>query len=67
MGYEVLGCPAGEGDLEIDWILSELEKHGNNPSMILEQWTPWTGNIDSTIATEEAWALRSVEFLRRYH
>jgi sugar phosphate isomerase/epimerase len=67
MGYEVTGCPAGEGKLEIEWVLSELRRHGRNPTMILEQWTPWTGSIESTIAMEEAWASRSVSFLHRYH
>jgi sugar phosphate isomerase/epimerase len=67
MGYEVIGCPAGEGNLEIDWVLSELHRQGRNPSVILEQWTPWTGSIEATVAMEEAWAARSVKFLHRYH
>ena len=66
MGYEVIGCPAGEGKLEIDWILCDLHRQGRNPSVILEQWTPWAGSIESTIAMEEAWAARSVRFLQRY-
>jgi sugar phosphate isomerase/epimerase len=67
MGYEVIGCPAGEGRLEIDWVFNELHREGRDPSVILEQWTPWTGSIESTVAMEEAWAARSVKFLHRYH
>jgi sugar phosphate isomerase/epimerase len=67
MGYEVVGCPAGEGMLEIDWILGELHRQGRNPSVILEQWTPWVGSIESTTALEEEWAARGVRFLQRYH
>jgi hypothetical protein len=66
MGYEVIGCPAGEGKLEIEWLLNELRRQGRNPSVILEQWTPWVGSIESTIAMEEAWAARSIRFLQRY-
>jgi len=66
MGYEVVGCPAGEGKLEIEWILSELRRHGRNPSVILEQWTPWAGSIESTVAMEEEWASRSVSFLQKF-
>jgi sugar phosphate isomerase/epimerase len=65
MGYEVIGCPAGEGRLEIAWILSEMRKYGRNPSVILEQWTPWAGSIESTVAMEEEWASRSISFLKK--
>jgi sugar phosphate isomerase/epimerase len=64
MGFEIIGCPAGEGNLEIEWIISELRRHGRHPSVILEQWTPWAGCIGSTIAMEEAWADRSITYLR---
>jgi sugar phosphate isomerase/epimerase len=67
MGFEVIGCPAGEGKLEIDWVFNELHRHGRDPSVILEQWTPWAGSIESTIAREEEWAARGVRFLHRYH
>jgi sugar phosphate isomerase/epimerase len=64
MGFEVIGCPAGDGRLEIEWVFSELRRYGRNPSVILEQWTPWAGSLDSTIALEEAWAARSIGFLQ---
>jgi len=67
MGYEVVGCPAGEGKLEIEWVLSELGRQGRNPSVILEQWIPWVGSIESTVALEEEWAARGARFLQRYH
>lgn len=66
MGYEVIGSPAGEGKLEIEWILSELHRYGQNPTVILEQWTPWAGSIERTVAIEEEWASRSISFLQRY-
>jgi sugar phosphate isomerase/epimerase len=66
MGYEVIGCAAGEGKLEVEWVLSELHRHGRNPSVILEQWTPWAGSLESTITIEEEWAARSIRFLQRY-
>lgn len=67
MGYEVLGCPAGQGKLEIDWIVNELRKLGRSPTIILEQWTPWAGSIEQTVATEADWAEHGVRLLERYH
>lgn len=66
MGFEIIGCPAGEGNLEIDWVINELRRLGQHPSVILEQWTPWAGCIGSTIAMEEAWAERSITYLQGY-
>jgi sugar phosphate isomerase/epimerase len=66
MGFEVTGCPVGEGKLDIQWLLRELQKRGAEPTVILEQWTPWTGNIEETVTLEEEWAARSIHFLERY-
>lgn len=66
MGYEVSGSPAGEGRLDIDWLVGELRGLEREPAMILEQWTPWQGSIEQAVSTEEEWAIRSIAFLRRY-
>jgi 3-oxoisoapionate decarboxylase len=66
MGFEIAGCPAGEGKLDIDWIIGELRKWNRDPTLILEQWTPWRGTLEQTLAVEEEWAERSLRFLERY-
>jgi L-ribulose-5-phosphate 3-epimerase UlaE len=66
MGCEIRGGPAGEGELNIDWVPCELDKCGAKPTIILEQWTPWAGNIEETVATGQQWAAQSIQFLGRY-
>jgi 3-oxoisoapionate decarboxylase len=66
MGYEISGCPVGEGMLNVDWLFTELRAHGADPTVILEQWAPWEGSIAKTIATEKEWAARSIIFLGQY-
>ena len=66
MGYVVTGRPAGEGLLNIDWLLTELRRAGSQPNLILELWTPYQGSVEETIRVEEEWADRSVRFLKRY-
>jgi sugar phosphate isomerase/epimerase len=66
MGYLVTGRPAGEGLLDVDWLLAELQKAGSEPNLILELWTPYQGSVEETIRLEQDWADRSVRFLKRY-
>jgi sugar phosphate isomerase/epimerase len=66
MGYVVTGRPAGEGMLNIDWLLTEMRRAGSEPNLILELWTPYQGSVEETIRLEEEWADRSVRFLKRY-
>jgi sugar phosphate isomerase/epimerase len=66
MGYLVSGRPAGEGMLNVDWLLTELRCAGSKPNLILELWTPYQGSVEETVKLEQEWALRSVRFLKRY-
>ncbi len=66
MGFAVEGRPAGEGILNLDWLLGELRAAGAAPNLILELWTPYQGSVEASIRLEEEWAARSVRFLKRY-
>jgi 3-oxoisoapionate decarboxylase len=66
MGFLIAGCPAGEGRLDVDWIVKKVRKHGKNPNMIIELWTPFCETIERTTSIEEEWANRSVRFLMKY-
>jgi len=65
MGFCIVGCPAGEGRLDIEWLLNIIKREGKNPNAILELWTPFTENIEKTILKENEWANKSIDFLRR--
>ncbi len=60
LGYLVEGTPAGEGDLPVRALLRSVPPE---VSVVLEQWTPWSGSIEETSALEMDWARRSVASL----
>lgn len=62
LGFLVEGAPAGEGMLNIPWLLQHISPRCR--SAILEQWVPWENNIQSTIKKENEWAKRSVGYLK---
>jgi len=64
MGFTVTGCPAGQGMLDVPWLLGEVRKHGRCQSAILELWTPPAGSVAETVAREAAWADESLRFLK---
>ncbi len=66
MGFELTGTPAGEGQLDLDYILSQLISHGKDPNAILELWTPLTGDVETTIKKEREWADKSIKFLKEW-
>jgi sugar phosphate isomerase/epimerase len=64
MGFTIEGRPAGQGRLNVPWLLEELSVMGLDPNAILELWTPPEETLPATIAKEDAWAVESVEYLR---
>jgi sugar phosphate isomerase/epimerase len=66
LGYLVSGCAAGDGLLDIDWVVGELTQNRREVSLIVELWTPFAGSVQETIVLEREWAARSVAFLKKY-
>jgi len=64
MGFVISGCPAGQGRLDLPWVLRELAACGRDPNAILELWTPPEPALEATIAKEDAWARDSIAHLR---
>jgi sugar phosphate isomerase/epimerase len=58
------GRPAGQGRLDVPWLLKRLKEAGRDPNAILELWTPEQDSLEATIAKEDAWARESIEYLR---
>ena len=65
MGFVVQGQPAGQGRLDVPWLLAELGRHGRDVNAILEQWPPRLDSMAATVAQEAAWAAEGVAYLRR--
>ena len=66
MGFVIEGCPAGDGRLDIPWLLDCLRAAGRYPNAILELWTPLAGTLEETIVRETAWAEKSIAKLRQF-
>lgn len=64
MGFVIEGRPAGQGMLNVPWLLEEIAKAGANPNAVLELWTPEEPSLAETIAKEERWAEESIRYLR---
>ena len=66
MGFTVEGRPAGQGQLDVPWLLDLLRSAGVAPNAILELWVPRRATLEETIALEHSWALESIPYLRRF-
>jgi sugar phosphate isomerase/epimerase len=64
MGFAIEGRPAGQGRLNVSWLLATLQALDRDVNAILELWTPPEPSLAATIAKEEAWAVESVGYLR---
>jgi sugar phosphate isomerase/epimerase len=62
MGFQIEGLPAGEGMLNIPWILEHISSRCN--SAILELWTPPEEKLEDTIKKEDEWAQKSISYLK---
>jgi L-ribulose-5-phosphate 3-epimerase UlaE len=64
MGFLIEGTPAGEGRLDIPFLIRELKRFDRDPNAILELWVPPEETVDKTIEKEMEWVRRSVANLR---
>lgn len=66
MGFLVEGCAAGQGRLDISWLLGALKRSPHPFNAILESWVTPGDSLEETIARESAWAVEGVRYLRRF-
>jgi len=65
MGFVIEGTPAGQGRLDVPWLLGELRGRTRRDfNAILELWPPPEATIEATVRKEDEWVARSVEYLR---
>ncbi len=64
LGFEVEGTPAGQGMLNLPWLLGRLRDYGRDPNAILETWPPPENDLARTIQKENAWVQESIRYLR---
>ena len=64
MGFTVIGCPAGEGVIDIPWLLDMLSKNPNFFSATLELWPDFRDDLKQTINTEHLWVQHSIAYIK---
>ena len=64
MGFDVSGCAAGDGMLDIPRLLKEIGKHGKCETATLELWSKPDQTIEQTIQKEKKWADKSIDYLK---
>jgi sugar phosphate isomerase/epimerase len=71
MGFQIEGRPAGQGRLDVPWLLQRLDVLGRSAgrkplsTAIVELWTPPEETLAETIAKEARWAQASIAYLRQ--
>lgn len=66
MGFVVAGCAAGDGRINVPWLLNELCAAGRDVNAILELWTPFGPTLAETIKREAEMAEKSIRYLRQF-
>ena len=66
MGFQITGCPAGRGMVDVPALLQQLAPFHRCQSAVLELWTSPEPQLADTIRKEAAWAAKSLDFLRPF-
>lgn len=65
MGFQIDGRPAGQGMLNIPWLMEQVSRYGRCQTAILEQWVVTELTLAQTIIKEAAWAEQSIDYLQK--
>lgn len=66
MGFEVAGCAAGKGVLDIPWLIRTFEEDQRCHTATLEMWLYPQSDIKDTLAKEAAWVQESIDYLKQF-
>lgn len=64
MGFTVSGAPAGQGMLDIPWLLAKLDGFQRSYNAVIETWLPPEVTMQATIEKEAEWVRQSTAYLR---
>ncbi len=66
MGFNLIGTIAGEGMLNVPWLLKKLKDYGKEVNVILEVWMPPEERIKPTLLKEQEWVEKSIINLKKH-
>lgn len=64
-GFYISGCPLGEGLVDLKGMLDAVHASGRSPNVLVECWMDRLDDEMATLAQEEDWVKRGIEYLRR--
>ena len=64
VGFNLVGCPLGEGLLPYDALLDAVQPVERGISQIVEHWLPWQGDSATTTALEQRWTAHTLTYLQ---
>lgn len=64
VGFNLVGCPLGEGLLPYDALLDAVRPAERGISQIVEHWLPWQGDSATTVALEQRWTTQTLTHLQ---
>lgn len=64
MGFIIEGTPAGQGMLNVPWLLHRLNMFGRSFNAIIEHWPMLEASVEATTAKEQRWVQESTAYLR---
>ncbi|MEO5590987.1 MAG: TIM barrel protein [Chitinophagaceae bacterium] len=64
MGFIVEGIAAGDGMLDIPWIINQLLPYNKCKTAILECWSNPEATMEATLVKEKQFAGKSIEYLK---
>lgn len=64
MGFQVRGCPAGTGMLNIPWLVKEVTSRSQCCTATLEVWSDVEATIEATVQKEQQWVEQSIDYLK---
>lgn len=65
MGFQIDGRPAGQGMLNVPWLVEQVSPYGRCQTAVLEQWVVPENDRATTIAKEATWAEYSMHYLKQ--
>ena len=64
LGFRVEGAPLGQGRLDLNGVLRRIFAKEKDPLILVENWTPSTGDWEFDVAEDDRWLGQSLAALR---
>lgn len=65
LGFQVTGAPLGQGRLDLEGVIRRILAISPEPDLLVENWTPESGDRAADAAKDELWLALSLSALRQ--